>query len=162
MNRLDDAALAARVARDIPDGAYVNLGIGKPTHVAAHVPEGRTVTYHAENGIVGVGPAPGPNEADPELIDASKRMVTAARGAASKMSRAISFVTRSSTRAKTEGGRNRAAVFTAELGTRTCRTRWPDSTLWETMRRHCMATRRVGRCGFGTPGDPGRQRQAPA
>ena len=82
MNRLDDAALAARVARDIPDGAYVNLGIGKPTHVAAHVPDGRIVTYHAENGIVGVGPAPGPNEADPELIDASKRMVTAARGAA--------------------------------------------------------------------------------
>ena len=82
MNRLDDAGLASRVARDIPDGAYVNLGIGKPTHVAAQVPEGRVVTYHAENGIVGVGPAPGPDEADPELIDASKRMVTAVRGAA--------------------------------------------------------------------------------
>ena len=82
MNRLDDAALAARVARDIPDGATVNLGIGKPTHVSAHVPAGRTVIYHSENGLLGVGPAPAPGAEDPELIDASKRMVTAMPGAA--------------------------------------------------------------------------------
>ena len=82
MNALDDAQLAARVARDIPDGSYVNLGIGKPTHVSGHVPEGREVIYHSENGILGVGPVPAPGEEDPELIDASKRHVTAAPGAA--------------------------------------------------------------------------------
>ena len=82
MNRLSDADLAARVARDIPDGAYVNLGIGKPTHVADHMPEGRDVVYHSENGIIGVGPAPAEGEEDPEMIDASKRHITVAPGAA--------------------------------------------------------------------------------
>ena len=82
MNRLSDADLAARVARDIPDGAYVNLGIGKPTHVADHMPEGRDVVYHSENGIIGVGPAPAKGEEDPEMIDASKRHITVAPGAA--------------------------------------------------------------------------------
>ncbi len=82
MNVLDDAQLAARVARDIPDGSYVNLGIGKPTHVSGYVPEGREVVYHSENGILGVGPAPAPGAEDLELIDASKRYVTAAPGAA--------------------------------------------------------------------------------
>ncbi len=81
MNRLSDSALAARVARDIPDGSYVNLGIGKPTHVSSHVPEGREVIYHSENGILGVGPTPPEGEEDPEMIDASKRFVTAAPGA---------------------------------------------------------------------------------
>ena len=82
MNALDDAQLAARVAQDIPDGSYVNLGIGKPTHVSGYVPEGREVIYHSENGILGVGPTPAPGTEDPELIDASKRYVTAAPGAA--------------------------------------------------------------------------------
>ncbi|MGX9848900.1 3-oxoacid CoA-transferase subunit B [Limimaricola litoreus] len=82
LKSLTDAELAARVARDIPDGAYVNLGIGKPTHVSAHVPEGREVIYHSENGILGVGPTPPAGEEDVELIDASKRYVTPAPGAA--------------------------------------------------------------------------------
>ena len=82
MTTLDDAQLAARVAQDIPDGSYVNLGIGKPTHVSGYVPEGREVIYHSENGILGVGPTPAPGTEDPELIDASKRYVTAAPGAA--------------------------------------------------------------------------------
>lgn len=82
MRYLTDSELAARVALDIPDGAYVNLGIGKPTHVSSHVPEGREVIYHSENGIIGVGPVPPEGQEDPELIDASKRYVTAARGAA--------------------------------------------------------------------------------
>lgn len=81
MNRLDDHAIAARIARDIPHGAYVNLGIGKPSHVAAHLPAGRDVTLHSENGILGLGPAPSPGREDPELIDASKRLVTALPGA---------------------------------------------------------------------------------
>lgn len=80
--RLTDAELAARVAQDIPDGAYVNLGIGKPTHVSGYVPAGREVIYHSENGIIGVGPTPPEGEEDVELIDASKRYVTAAPGAA--------------------------------------------------------------------------------
>lgn len=82
MNRLTDPQLAARVARDIPDGSYVNLGIGKPTHVSSHVPAGREVIYQSENGILGVGPTPEPGREDPEMIDASKRMVTTAPGAA--------------------------------------------------------------------------------
>ena len=82
MTTLDDAQLAARVAQDIPDGSYVNLGIGKPTHVSGYVPDGREVIYHSENGILGVGPTPAPGTEDPELIDASKRYVTAAPGAA--------------------------------------------------------------------------------
>ncbi|EPX77092.1 3-oxoacid CoA-transferase subunit B [Litoreibacter arenae] len=81
MNRLSDSALAARVAFDIPDGAYVNLGIGKPTHVSAYVPEGREVIYHSENGILGVGPTPPEGEEDVEMIDASKRYITTAPGA---------------------------------------------------------------------------------
>jgi 3-oxoadipate CoA-transferase beta subunit len=81
LHRLSDDALAARVARDIPDGAYVNLGIGKPTHVSAHVSEGREVIYHSENGILGVGPTPPEGQEDVELIDASKRYVSAAPGA---------------------------------------------------------------------------------
>lgn len=82
MNRLTDPQLAARVAQDIPDGSYVNLGIGKPTHVSSHVPEGREVIYQSENGIVGVGPVPAPGTEDPEMIDASKRFITTAPGAA--------------------------------------------------------------------------------
>lgn len=81
LTSLSDAQLAARVAQDIPDGSYVNLGIGKPTHVSAYVPEGREVIYHSENGILGVGPTPPQGEEDLELIDASKRYVTAAPGA---------------------------------------------------------------------------------
>jgi len=80
MNHLSDNALAARVASDIPDGSYVNLGIGKPTHVSAYVPEGREVIYHSENGILGVGPTPPEGQEDFEMIDASKRYITTAPG----------------------------------------------------------------------------------
>ncbi|ASJ73265.1 3-oxoacid CoA-transferase subunit B [Granulosicoccus antarcticus] len=80
MNSLTDQQLAARVAQDIPDGSYVNLGIGKPTHVSSHLPEGREVIYQSENGILGVGPTPAPGEEDVELIDASKRLITTAPG----------------------------------------------------------------------------------
>lgn len=75
-------AMARRVALDIRNGAYVNLGIGIPELVAKYVPEGREVIYHTENGLLGMGPTPEPGEGDPELINAGKRQVTANPGAA--------------------------------------------------------------------------------
>ncbi len=72
--------MAERVALDIPDGSYVNLGIGIPEFVAAHVPEGRECIYHTENGLLGMGPTP-EDGGDPELINAGKRRVTAVAGA---------------------------------------------------------------------------------
>ncbi len=75
-------AMAQRVALDIRNGAYVNLGIGIPELVAKYVPEGREVIYHTENGLLGMGPAPEPGQGDPELINAGKRQVTANPGAA--------------------------------------------------------------------------------
>jgi 3-oxoadipate CoA-transferase, beta subunit len=73
--------MAARLARDIPDGAYVNLGIGMPTLVTAHIPAGREVMHHSENGIVGMGPPPPQGQEDPDLIDAGKNPCTLALGA---------------------------------------------------------------------------------
>jgi 3-oxoacid CoA-transferase B subunit len=74
--------VAARVAQDIPDGSYVNLGIGLPTLVADVVPPEREIIYHSENGILGMGPAPEPGTGDPELINAGKQPVTLLRGGA--------------------------------------------------------------------------------
>ncbi len=75
-------AMAMRLAQDIPDGSYVNLGIGIPELVAKFVPEGREFIYHTENGLLGMGPSPEPGSGDPELINAGKRQVTAIPGAA--------------------------------------------------------------------------------
>lgn len=74
--------MAKRAAMDIPDGSYVNLGIGIPELVASHVPEGREFIYHTENGLLGMGPSPGPDGGEPELINAGKARVTALPGAA--------------------------------------------------------------------------------
>lgn len=73
--------MAARAAKDIPEGAYVNLGIGMPELVAQHIPADREVILHTENGLLGMGPPPTGTAADPELINAGKQPVTALAGA---------------------------------------------------------------------------------
>ncbi len=77
----DVRTMARKVARDIPDGAYVNLGIGIPEYVADFVPEGREFIFHTENGLLGMGPVPEAGKEDPELINAGKKCISAIPGA---------------------------------------------------------------------------------
>jgi len=81
MQRFTREQMAARVARDIPGGAYVNLGIGLPTMVANQLPKDREIVLHTENGLLGMGPSPAPGEEDWDLINAGKQPVTALPGA---------------------------------------------------------------------------------
>jgi 3-oxoadipate CoA-transferase, beta subunit len=80
MKRLTRNQMAERVARDIPDGAVVNLGIGLPTLVANHLPKDREVLLHSENGVLGMGPAPLDADIDWDLINAGKQPVTLLSG----------------------------------------------------------------------------------
>ena len=73
--------MAQNAALDIPDGSYVNLGIGMPELIADHVPPGIEVIYHTENGLLGMGPVPEPGQEDVELINAGKKYITAIKGA---------------------------------------------------------------------------------
>ena len=82
MTPLSRKAMAARVAQDLQEGWYVNLGIGLPTMVADYVPAGREVLFHSENGVLGMGPAPAPDRVDPWLINAGKKHVTLLPGGA--------------------------------------------------------------------------------
>ena len=76
MQRFSRIQMAALVARDILDGAVVNLGIGLPTMVANHLPKDREILLHSENGLLGMGPAPAPGQEDADLINAGKQPVT--------------------------------------------------------------------------------------
>ncbi|STS82441.1 3-oxoadipate CoA-transferase subunit B [Klebsiella pneumoniae] len=80
MQKLTRDEMAQRVARDIPEGAYVNLGIGLPTRIANYLPADKEVFLHSENGLLGMGPKPKPGEEDPELINAGKEYVTLLQG----------------------------------------------------------------------------------
>ncbi len=82
MKRFTRDEIAQRVARDIPEGAYVNLGIGLPTMVANHLDPTREIFLHSENGLLGMGPAPAPGEEDEDLINAGKQPVTLLTGGA--------------------------------------------------------------------------------
>ncbi len=82
MKRFSKDEIAQRVARDIPPGAYVNLGIGLPTLVANHLDSSKEVLLHSENGILGMGPAPAPGAEDEDLINAGKQPVTLLPGGA--------------------------------------------------------------------------------
>jgi 3-oxoadipate CoA-transferase beta subunit len=72
--------MAWRAAQDLPEGAFVNLGIGIPTLTASYVPKGREVIFHSENGVLGLGPKPEPGKEDPYLIDAGKNLTTLVAG----------------------------------------------------------------------------------
>jgi 3-oxoadipate CoA-transferase beta subunit len=79
---LTRTGMAARVAQDVPEGWYVNLGIGIPTLVADHIPPEREVVVHSENGILGMGPAPEPHRQNPWLVNASTQRVSLRPGGA--------------------------------------------------------------------------------
>lgn len=78
--RLTREQMAWRAAQDLPDGCFVNLGIGIPTLAASYVPADREVIFHSENGVIGLGPKPKPGEEDPNLTDAGKNLSTLVTG----------------------------------------------------------------------------------
>src|SRR6195952_3937233 len=102
---LSRVEMAARVARDIPEGWYVNLGIGIPTAIADHVPLEREVIFHSENGVIGAGPAPDPDKVNPYLVNAGTQPITLRTGG--------SFVHHADSFGIARGGHPRLFVFGA-------------------------------------------------
>src|SRR6185312_15018682 len=78
---LDRQSMAARLARDIPEGWYCNLGLGLPTLIPDHIPAGREVVFHSENGVLGMGPIPAKDKIDTWLVNATKQNITLVKGA---------------------------------------------------------------------------------
>lgn len=101
--RLSREQIAARAALELPDGAFVNLGWGIPNLIADRVPAGRTIFFHSENGILGMGPRAKPGEEDPDLVDAMKVPVTLIPGA--------SFFSQLESHMMTRGGHLDVAVL---------------------------------------------------
>ena len=81
MQPFDRQQMAARLARDIPEGWYVNLGLGLPTLIPDHIPHGVEVVFHSENGVLGMGPVPPKDTVDPWLVNATKQNITLVPGA---------------------------------------------------------------------------------
>jgi 3-oxoadipate CoA-transferase, beta subunit len=81
MNSWNRTEMAARLARDIPEGWYVNLGLGLPTLIPDHIPADREVVFHSENGVLGMGPVPAKDQTDTWLINATKQNITLLKGA---------------------------------------------------------------------------------
>lgn len=81
MKPMNRSEMAARVARDIPEGWYVNLGLGLPTLIPDYIPKEREVVFHSENGVLGMGPVPPKDEIDTWLINATKQNITLLKGA---------------------------------------------------------------------------------
>jgi 3-oxoadipate CoA-transferase beta subunit len=81
MQPFDRQQMAARLARDIPEGWYVNLGLGLPTLIPDHIPHGVEVVFHSENGVLGMGPVPAKDKIDPWLVNATKQNITLVPGA---------------------------------------------------------------------------------
>lgn len=81
MKPLNRSEMAARVANDIPEGWYVNLGLGLPTLIPDYIPKDREVVFHSENGVLGMGPVPPKHEIDTWLINATKQNITLLKGA---------------------------------------------------------------------------------
>ena len=147
--------IAARLAGDIPEGWYVNLGIGAPLQVADYVPEQREVVFQSENGILGMGPAPAPDKINRWLINAGKQYITLRTGG-SYMHHADSF-----------GAHSRRPSRSMCARRVSSRREWRHRQLGDVERHRARGWRRHGSCGrnaatVGADGAHDQDRRKPA